>query len=120
MVADYVESFDPAKDNAWIAESGSTRLGSIFCVKKSDQIAQLRLLLTEPQARGLGIGTRLVGACIDFARHGAGCSELMLWTNHPLVAARRVYERAGFQLIEEAPHDKFGEGLIGPSFSLKL
>ncbi len=119
VVADYVASFDAARENAWIAESGGTRVGSVFCVKKDVRTAQLRLLLTEPQARGLGVGTRLVEACVDFARR-TGYEELMLWTQQPLQAARRIYDRAGFVLVSEESHDEFGEGVIGQSLSLKL
>ncbi len=119
VVADYVEQRDPQKDNAWIAEVGGTAVGCVFCVKKDARVAQLRLLLTEPQARGTGVGTRLVRSCIQFARE-AGYEEMVLWTNDPLDAARRIYEREGFKLVAEAPHQRFGRGLIGQTFALKL
>ena len=119
VVADYVERRDPRKDNAWIAEVDGERAGCIFCVKKDAKTAQLRLLLTEPRARGLGIGTSLVEECIRFARR-AGYAKMVLWTNHPLVAARRIYERAGFALVKEDAHRSFGHDLVGQTFELDL
>ena len=119
VVADYAEDLDPVKDNAWIADRNGQRLGSVFCVQKEPDVAQLRLLLTEPKARGMGVGTALVNACIAFAR-GAGYAKLVLWTNDPLHAARRIYERAGFRLTAEEKHDRFGHDLVGQTFSLEL
>jgi DNA-binding MarR family transcriptional regulator/GNAT superfamily N-acetyltransferase len=119
IVADYVEQRDPRKDNAWIAEVDDEPVGCVFCVKKDAQVAQLRLLLMEPRARGMGIGTRLVDECIRFARR-AGYKRMVLWTNHPLRAARRIYERAGFKLVAEEKHRSFGHDLVGQSFSLTL
>src|SRR2546421_923846 len=107
IVADYVDHRDAQRENAWIAEADGERVGCIFCVKKEDKLAQLRLLLVEPHARGLGIGSRLVDECIRFARR-AGYRQMMLWTNDVLVDARRIYERFGFTLVEESPHHSFG------------
>ena len=119
IVADYVDRRDPRLDCAWIAEVGGGPAGCVFCVKKTSRVAQLRLLLVEPSARGLGIGSRLVDECIRFAV-GAGYRELVLWTNHPLRAARRIYERAGFTLAKEEKHRSFGHELVGQSFTLDL
>lgn len=119
ILADYVEQRDPRKDNAWIAEVDREPAGCVFCVRKDADIAQLRLLLTEPRARGLGVGTQLVEECIRFACH-AGYTRMVLWTNHPLRAARRIYERAGFQLVAEERHHSFGHDLVGQSFELTL
>jgi DNA-binding MarR family transcriptional regulator/GNAT superfamily N-acetyltransferase len=119
IVSDYVEQRDPKKDNAWIAEVDGEAVGCVFCVKKDGKVAQLRLLLLDPRVRGMGIGTRLVDECIRFARR-AGYERMVLWTNHPLKAARRIYERAGFQLVEEERHHSFGHDLLGQSFSLTL
>jgi DNA-binding MarR family transcriptional regulator/GNAT superfamily N-acetyltransferase len=119
IVADYIDHRDPLRENAWIAEVNGERVGCIFCVKKSEKIAQLRILLVEPHARGAGVGTRLVDECLRFAR-GAGYIEMMLWTNDILVDARRIYERFGFKLIEEERHHSFGKDLVGQNWAVTL
>jgi DNA-binding MarR family transcriptional regulator/GNAT superfamily N-acetyltransferase len=119
IVAEYVERRDARKDAAWIAEVDGERAGCIFCVRKDDETAQLRLLLTEPRARGCGVGSRLVDECVRFARR-AKYKRIVLWTNHPLVAARKIYERAGFRLTREEKHHSFGHDLVGQSFSMDL
>jgi DNA-binding MarR family transcriptional regulator/GNAT superfamily N-acetyltransferase len=112
IVADYVEQRDPRREAAWIAEVDGEPAGSIFCVRKDDEVAQLRLLLVDPRVRGMGIGGRLVRECLRFAAT-AGYSQIMLWTNDVLTAARRVYERAGFELESEEAHRSFGHDLVG-------
>ena len=119
IVADYVDHRDPAAEAAWIAEVDGAPAGCVFCVREDATTARLRLLLTEPWARGLGIGSRLVEEVLSFAR-GAGYSAITLWTNDVLAGARRIYERAGFTLDDETPHHSFGQDLIGQNWSRRL
>ncbi|MGH8986578.1 MAG: bifunctional helix-turn-helix transcriptional regulator/GNAT family N-acetyltransferase [Acidimicrobiia bacterium] len=119
IVADHLEHHDPRRERAWIAEVGGEPVGAVLCVRKDDDVAQLRLLLVEPGARGLGIGTRLVDECLRFARR-AGYARIMLWTNDVLADARRIYERAGFELVEEEPHRSFGHDLVGQIWTRSL
>jgi DNA-binding MarR family transcriptional regulator/GNAT superfamily N-acetyltransferase len=119
LVAGIAAAFDPQRDRAWVAEVDGTRAGAVLCVHDTPEIAKLRTLLVEPSARGLGLGTRLVDAVIAPAR-ARGYRTLTLWTNDVLVAARRIYERAGFALQHEAPHDAFGRHLTEQTWSLTL
>jgi N-acetylglutamate synthase-like GNAT family acetyltransferase len=119
IVADYAGSHESGKDAAWIAELDGQRVGCVFCVRTSDQVAQLRILLVDPQVRGRYLGRRLVEQCVRFARD-SGYRELVLWTNDPLASARRIYLAAGFRLVEEQPHVSFGAQLVGQSYTLDL
>jgi DNA-binding MarR family transcriptional regulator/GNAT superfamily N-acetyltransferase len=119
IVADYGKHHDPRRENAWMAEVDGEPAGCIFCVRKDEEAAQLRLLLVEPWARGLGVGTSLVAECIGFAR-SAGYRRVVLWTNSVLEAARRIYERAGFTLQGEEPHHSYGHDLVSQWWSLEL
>jgi DNA-binding MarR family transcriptional regulator/GNAT superfamily N-acetyltransferase len=120
IVADYVHQHDPNKENAWIAELDGEPVGCVFCVRGDDErTAKLRLLLVEPSARGHGIGSRLVDECVRFARD-AGYRAVTLWTNDVLVAAGRIYQRAGFVLVDEERHHSFGHNLVGQYWRLEL
>lgn len=119
VVADYVEHHDPRCEDAWIAEVDGEPVGSVFCCRKDDTTAQLRLLLVEPRVRGSGIGSRLVRECVRFATR-VGYAQMMLWTNDVLVSARRIYEAAGFRLVDEEPHHSFGHDLVGQFWLLDL
>ena len=119
IVADCVDNRDPERESAWMAEMDGEVVGCVFLVKSTETVVKLRILYTESKARGHGVGTHLVQECIRFAR-GAGYEDLTLWTNGGLDAARRIYEREGFELVEEEEHHSFGHDLVGQSWTLKL
>jgi len=119
ITADFIRKLDPVRERCWIAERGSDILGSIFCVKKTQAVAQLRLLYVEPAARGLGLGTQLVNECVAFAR-GAGYRKIVLWTNSVLESARRIYEHAGFKLITSENQHSFGKDVVEETWELSL
>jgi DNA-binding MarR family transcriptional regulator/GNAT superfamily N-acetyltransferase len=119
IVAKFIQNFDPKRERCWIAEIEREIVGSGFLVKESETVSKLRLLLVHPKARGLGIGKRMVNECLRFARQ-AGYRKTMLWTNNVLLAARHIYEDAGFKLVLEEPHHSFGHDLVGETWELEL
>jgi DNA-binding MarR family transcriptional regulator/GNAT superfamily N-acetyltransferase len=119
IMADYVAGHDPERTAMWIAEVGGEPAGSIMCARRDDETAQLRLFLVEPWARGMGLGTRLVDECLRFAR-GAGYRRIMLWTYAALADARRVYQRAGFELESQEDAVAYGQDLVSQIWSRGL
>jgi DNA-binding MarR family transcriptional regulator/GNAT superfamily N-acetyltransferase len=119
IVASFIKNFDSKRERCWIAERHGAIIGSVFLIRSTAEVAKLRLLYVDPQARGLGVGKRLVDECIRFARQ-AGYRQITLWTNDILVAARSIYQRAGFRLVEEERHHSFGHDLVGQNWQLEF
>jgi len=119
ICSDFINRYNPDRERCWIAEMDGQIVGSVMVVQESDEAAKLRLLLVDPRARGLGLGKRLVDECIRFARR-KGYRKLVLWTNHVLVQARNIYQKAGFVLVRQEPHRSFGPELIGETWELSL
>lgn len=119
IVADFIKNYDPKRESCWIAERDGKRVGAVVLARASDEAAKLRLLHVESEARGLGIGKRLVEECIRFGRQ-AGYRKITLWTQSILHAARHIYRGAGFQLVREEKHHSFGKDLTGETWELDL
>lgn len=119
IIGQFVKTYDPARERAWIAERDGDVVGSIFLVKADETTAKLRLLYVDKAARGLGLGRRLVSECLSFAK-SARYQRIVLWTNDCLTAARHIYETTGFQLDHEEPHHAFGKDLVGQTWSRSL
>jgi DNA-binding MarR family transcriptional regulator/GNAT superfamily N-acetyltransferase len=119
IAAKFITSFDAARERCWIADIDGRPVGSVFLVRHSDDIAKLRLLLVEPAARGCGLGQRLVAECVTFAR-ACGYRRMTLWTQSILVAARKIYQDAGFALVKSEPHRSFGQNLTGETWEREL
>jgi DNA-binding MarR family transcriptional regulator/GNAT superfamily N-acetyltransferase len=119
IVAKFLGSFDASRERCWIADIDGAQVGSVFLVRHSDDVAKLRLLLVDPAGRGQGLGRRLVGECIAFAR-ACGYRKITLWTQSILIAARKIYQDAGFVQVASEPHRSFGQSLIGETWEMKL
>lgn len=119
IVARYLRRRQPLWERCWIAELDGERVGSVFVVRKSKTIAQLRMLILTPAARGQGLGTRLTDECLAFAR-GKGYRKMVLWTNSCLDAARHIYASKGFRMVKSEPYHGFGHDLVGETWELKL
>ncbi|MGA8223593.1 MAG: helix-turn-helix domain-containing GNAT family N-acetyltransferase [Candidatus Acidiferrales bacterium] len=119
IVAEFILNFDAKRERCWIAEKEGEIVGSVFLVKYSRDVAQLRLLLVEPAARGMGIGKRLVEECIRFARQ-VGYRKITLWTQSELHAARHIYRKAGFSIVRKKAHHSFSKDLVAETWERKL
>jgi N-acetylglutamate synthase-like GNAT family acetyltransferase len=119
IAARFIQNFDAKRERCWIAEKDGERVGCVFLVKKSQTVAKLRMLLVEPSARGLGLGKRLVEECVRFAKQ-AGYKKITLWTQSDLDAARGIYKKAGFRLVQKKKHHSFGHDLVAEIWDLKL
>jgi len=119
ILSEFVERNDAVNERAWIAESHGAIIGSVYLMKDDAETARLRLLYVEPQARGLGLGKKLVSECTAFAR-GSGYKRIVLWTQSTLTAARKLYVNEGYQLIKQEPHHSFGKDLVGETWELVL
>src|SRR5437879_6017627 len=119
IVAHFVQRYNAKRERCWIAEQDGEVVGSVFLVERSKTVAQLRLLLVEPQARGSGLGTRFVDECVRFAR-AAGYRKIMLWTQSELRAARRLYQAASFRVVGKEKNHSFGKDVVSETWELEL
>jgi DNA-binding MarR family transcriptional regulator/GNAT superfamily N-acetyltransferase len=119
IAAKFLTSFDASRERCWIADIEGRPVGSVFLVRHNDEIAKLRLLLVDPAGRGQGLGKRLVDECISFAK-ARGYRRITLWTQSILVAARKIYQGSGFELVKSEPHRSFGQNLIGETWERAL
>ena len=120
IVADYVNNYDPKTERCWIAEVNGENAGCVMLVKdKEPGTARIRLLLVDPIGRGLGLGTQLTDACVQFARE-AGYKKITLWTHSILTAARHIYEKAGFTLTSSVPRHTWGKDVVAEFWDLTL
>ena len=119
VIAAFGKSHDPLREHCWIAERDGRPVGSVMLVADSPTIARLRMLLVEPDERGSGIGRRLIDECLRFARQ-AGYARVTLWTHDVLIAARRIYARAGFTLVHSELHTEFGQDVTGETWERDL
>jgi GNAT superfamily N-acetyltransferase len=119
IASKFIQNYDPVRERIWIAELDGQPVGSVFLAKQTVEVAKLRLLLVEPEARGLGIGSHLVAECIGFARQ-SGYRRITLWTNSILLSARHIYTKFGFRLVHQEPYHDFGQDLVSETWELDL
>jgi GNAT superfamily N-acetyltransferase len=119
IAAKFLSHFDASRERCWIADIDGAQVGSVFLVRDTDDVAKLRLLLVDPAGRGQGLGQRLVAECVTFAK-ACGYRKITLWTQSILVAARRIYQDAGFVRVASEPHRSFGQSLTGETWELEL
>jgi len=119
IVSQFLKTFDAARERCWVAERDDAPVGAVMIVRQSDAVARLRLLHVERAARGLGIGRRLVDECLRFAR-ASGYEKITLWTQSNLLAARHLYEAAGFTCVSKEAHHRFGKDLVAETWELDL
>jgi N-acetylglutamate synthase-like GNAT family acetyltransferase len=119
IAAGFIKNFQPQWEKCWMVEKNGERIGCAFVVRKSKTVAQLRMLILTPAARGHGLGARLTDECIAFAR-SKGYRKMVLWTNSCLLAARGIYTARGFQLVKSEPYHGFGQDLVSEHWELRL
>jgi GNAT superfamily N-acetyltransferase len=119
LVADFVRNFDAARERCWIAEAAGSAVGSVFAVREAAEVARLRMLYVDPSVRGRGLGSRLVNECVDFAR-AVGYKRMVLSTYSLLRPAIRIYEAVGFTVIDESPHEAYGQVLLSQTWARDL
>lgn len=119
IVAQFIRNFDLKRERCWIVERNGRRAGAVFVAKATEEVSKLRLLHVEAEARGMGIGKRLVEECVRFARQ-AGYRKMTLWTQSMLHAARHIYKETGFQIVRKERHHSFGKDLVAETWELKL
>ena len=119
IVANFVNKYDANRERCWIAEIDGENVGTVMLVNDGAEVARVRLLLVEPEARGLGIGARLIDEAVRFARR-AGYRKITLWTHSVLAAARHIYQKAGFKLMRSEEHQSWGQPVVSEHWDLEL
>ena len=118
-MAQFVMQYDPQKEHLWVAETDTTPVGSIAIVKADEDTAQLRWFLVESQARGKGLGKKLLHEAVEFCKR-QNYKKIILWTVSNLEAARQLYDRFGFQATTTKSHRIWGQELTEELWELDL